>query len=203
MECHLLIDCVPALRFIGPAHRYMTYGFLPAAVLIARAVFDSQHLVLASVVLFSTFAIGMALAARRLARLESTYDLELSSLKEIGERLRDLPLDRILVLPMPLSDTLGYFSDKKFLHGWASRAWGVGPRYGIYPVMERPLDDVIAQFELEAVVIKKDYVRFDELRITSARKVTDNRAYEIYAVGAAARAIEENAPEFRAASEYA
>jgi hypothetical protein len=203
VACHLLIDSVPALRFIGPAHRYLTYGFLPTAVFIARSIFDSQRNDLASAVLFSTFAFGIALAARRLSRLESSYDLELSSLKEIGERLRDLPIDRILVLPMPLSDTLGYFSEKKFLHGWASRAWSVGPRHGIYPVMERPLDDVIAQFELEGVVIKKDYARFDELKISAARKVADNGAYEIYAVAAGRRTIEENAASLRAASEYA
>lgn len=203
IACHLLIDSVPALRFIGPAHRYLTYGFLPAAVFIARATFDSQHRAMASAVLFSTFACGLAVAARRLSRLESTYDLELSSLKDIGERLKRLPLDRILALPMPLSDTLGYFSDKQFLHGWASRAWGVGPRHGIYPVMERALDDVIVQFGLEAVVIKKDYVDFDELKISLARKVADNGAYEIYAVGAGYHLIEAPTPELRARSEYA
>jgi hypothetical protein len=201
--CHLLIDSIPALRFIGPAHRYLTYAFLPLSVVMAGVAFDSEFTATARAILLLGFVAGAALAARRLSRLQGAYALELSKMREVADCLKSLPLDRVLVLPMPLSDTLGYFSDKKFLHGWASRAWGVGPRYGIYPVMERPLDDVIEQFELELLVIKKDYVRFEELMISTARKLSDNGTYEVYAVAAGCRALDSDLAPPRARSEYA
>jgi hypothetical protein len=185
--CHLLIDTIPALRFIGPANRYLSYSFLPAGLMISRLVAGADWSAPAAALLGLALLVGVAVAVRRLLLLEKANDLDVSELRDLGQYLSRIAEDRFLVLPMPFSDALGYFSEKKFLHGWASRAWGVGPRYGIYPVIERPLDEIIREFDLEAIIIRKGYVRFEELQVSNAYKIAERGSFEVYRVASAAK----------------
>jgi hypothetical protein len=182
---HLTIDTVPSWRFVGPAHRYLSYGLVPLAVLIAGALPIAPLML--RVVLGGSLVIGVALGQRRLASLTAGTERAASELRDLGARLGATSLRRLLVLPIHLSDPVGYLTGKAMLHGWASRAWGVGPRYGIYPVLERPLDDVVATFGLDGLVLRKDYVRVEELAVTGARLVIETPAFAVYAVGEASR----------------
>jgi hypothetical protein len=185
VAAHLTVDTVAAWRFVGPAHRYLSYGLLPLAVLVAAAL-PMAPLALRAVLGASLLA-GVALGQRRLAALTAGTQRAAAELRELGARLSATTLGRLLVLPIHLSDPVGYLTGKAMLHGWASRAWGVGPRYGIYPVMERPLDDIVATFGLDGLVLRKDYVRVEELALTRARLVIDTPAFAVYAVGEASR----------------
>jgi len=183
VAAHLSVDTIAGLRFVGPAHRYLSYGLVPLAVLIATALPVAPTTL--RVVLAASLLAGIALGHRRLAALTAGTERVASELRHLGARLGATPLRRLLVLPMHLSDPVGYLTGKAMLHGWASRAWGVGPRYGIYPVLERPLDDVVATFGLDGLVLRKDYVRVEELAVSGARLVIDTPAFAVYAVGEA------------------
>ncbi len=185
VAAHLTIDTVAALRFVGPAHRYLSYGLVPLGVLIATALPVAP--VALGVVLAASLVAGVALGHRRLVALTTGAKGAASELRDLGARLAATPLRRLLVLPIHLSDAVGYLTGKAMLHGWASRAWGVGPRYGIYPVIERPLDEIVTTFGLDGLVLRKDYVRVEELALARTRLVVDTPAFAVYAVGEAAR----------------
>ena len=182
---HLTIDTVAALRFVGPAHRYLSYGLVPLAALIAPALAVAPGTL--RVVLAASLLAGVALGHRRLMAVTGGADRAASDLRDLGVRLGATPLRRLLVLPIHLSDPIGYLTGMAMLHGWASRAWAVGPRYGIYPVMERPLDEIVATFGLDGLVLRKDYVRVEELALARTRLVIDTPAFAVYAVGEGAR----------------
>lgn len=180
LGCHLLIDSVPRLRFVGPANRYLSYGFLPAALLLWPPLAQKFAVGIVGALLLVTLLAGGALALWRQRRLGRPDPAEVREIEELGARLRDLPVERIFVLPMPLNDCLGYLSGKSFLHGWASTAWGVGPREGIYPVLERPLEKIVGRFELDALVLRRDYVEIDEFHVDGARELARVGGYTVY-----------------------
>jgi hypothetical protein len=183
LVAHLTIDTVAALRFVGPAHRYLSYALVPMSLLIA-GVPPSEPTVLHSVFLASLLG-GLALGHRRLRALTAGAEAAVAELRELGARLKATALRRLLVLPMQLSDPVGYLTGRAMLHGWASRAWGVGPRYGIYPVLKRPLEEIVAIFGLDGLILRKDYVRLEELALKRARLEFETPAFTVYAVGTA------------------
>lgn len=182
LACNVVVDSVPALRFVGPAHRYLSYGFVPAGLLVSRVLEGPKTRAAATSLLVLLLVIGMIETGRRFRLMRRAYDIDLDQLRDIAAKLAVLEVDRVFVLPAFLSDALGYLSGKKMLQGWSSRAWSVGPRYRIHPVLELPMQEVIRLFALEAIVVKKNYVFFAELGIRGASKIGENDGYEIYHV---------------------
>jgi hypothetical protein len=82
-----------------------------------------------------------------------------------------------------LSDSLGFFSGKACLHGWAAEAWAVGPEHSIYPVLGKPLRSIISEFRLDGVVLKKDFATRQELGLSDATLLEEIEGFLVYGVG--------------------
>jgi hypothetical protein len=76
------------------------------------------------------------------------------AVQECFQKIKESNYERILCLPTSLSFAAAYFTRKKIL--WADSCYAYDKMREVYPTIDRPLDEIIRNNFIDAVLIKRE-----------------------------------------------
>lgn len=163
----LATTVIPPLRVLGPGYMYLKAAVFPAAVTVALSVgprtlgFPYGLFVIAAGAM-SVVVIVFFLFYTRSKRTERTSSAP-PALARVTSRLRSSPKDGVLVLPFMYADYVCYNAGKRTL--WGGHSGDLSRFEAIFPVVRRPFDDLIREYDLHYVLLDLSYVTPARIRL--------------------------------------
>lgn len=163
------VTFVPPLRVVGPGFLYMKASVFPTAFSLALLVgapggwTSPAGLIVALSFVLSIGAITTLYVYLRRRPSERTSSTPLD-LAAMAADLRGRAGDRVLCLPTMYSDFLSYASGKKVL--WGGHSGDLSRYEALSPVIRRPLEELIDEYDLSYVVIDLAYTDPERLRLS-------------------------------------
>lgn len=154
---------IPMLRFLGEGWKYIKYAVFPSSVFIALwCVMRLYTMTWYTVSLIGCFAIissGMSIVLIVRMRKSLTMGQINQSFMEMLEFIRENNIDRIMCVPTHLCDAVVYYCDKKVLWGTHNSNYETVEEF--FPVIKKPVEYFIQTYQLQAVLINKNYFSLD------------------------------------------
>lgn len=178
---------IPPLRCLGEGNKYFKYAIVPSLVMTV-AVLNGNENALAWVLaggcaIWTAYAYIRGVRAVRGAATANTGRLT-PSLTRIFDRLKAVDGARIMCLPLHLCDLAAYHTRRPVL--WGTHGLGFKEAEPLFPVMLRPIDDFVRNYQLTHLVLDEDYVSSEELRLHGVRRIVREANYSLWAFGDAA-----------------
>ncbi len=150
---------VPPLRMFGPGYMYLKASVFPTAFTLAlalgpRAIGHPLDQIVAAGAIASMAAVIFFVAYTRRRTTERTSSAP-SELSRVTRTLSSLPKDGVLVLPYMYADFVCYHSGKKTL--WGGHSGDLSRFEAIYPVVRRPFEDLIREYDLHYALLDLSY----------------------------------------------
>jgi len=175
----LLTSFVPCFYCLGSGNLY-TYNlvtFISFYFLITTVNYSSlfNQVLMAVVIVMTATSVLKYYAGIKAKANKGCIDEALDFLKASS-------LNRILVLPFQLPDEVAYKSSKSVF--WGCHGYGFLLAEPYYPIFNRKIEDVISDWNLGAIFLRKDYfVEFIERVDMAKLYITfENEEYVVYAV---------------------
>jgi len=100
-------------------------------------------------------------------------------LVRVTARIAALPKEGVIVLPTMYADYVSYHSGKRTL--WGGHSGDLTRFEAIYPVLRRPIEELIAEYGMHYVLLDLSYVTPDRLRLDrSLAEVGRDGAFALY-----------------------
>jgi len=177
---------VPPLRIFGPGYIYLKASIFPTAFVLAlgtegRALTSPAGLLLVAATAVSAAAIAFFIVYTRRKTTERTSSLP-PGLARVTSTLARLPADGVLVLPAMYADYVCYNSGKRTL--WGGHSGDLRRFEAIFPVIRRPLDELIAEYDLHYVLLDLSYVAPPQIRLADVlREIAREDRFALYDTG--------------------
>lgn len=151
---------VRPLRVFGPGYIYLKASIFPTAFSLAlaigaRGLTSPMGLAVAAAAAMSVVAIAFFYIYVRTRTTERTSS-EPPGLAKLTSTLAELESDGVLVLPTMYADYVCYKSGKRTL--WGGHSGDLSRFEALSPRIRRPLDHLIAQYDLHYALIDLSYV---------------------------------------------
>jgi len=174
-----ILVALPNLAFLGEDYRYIEYGLIPVACLIAVSVFlTGNNLFILLFCLFSVIASLLCLRFYRKYLLDSKSLIENQDITNIYARLGDHASGKLMVFPFYRTLEVSYFTNFDFVH--LVRVEGSGAELYEMSISKFRVNYILKFKELYDVKSKRifDYAMENEL----IKKVVDFGNSELYEV---------------------
>ena len=170
----LAVRVIPALRFIGEGERYLEYAAFPSGIIVAVMVINGGQgamapwVIAGAVLLAVVGCLGPLLYVQRRVVLRDRDRSVTPELRQIFEVINRLPGEvRLGSVPLYLVSAAEYFTKARVLStdsGWAH----VTHLSEFFPVLRRPLAEIIEKYDLTHLLISERYVSLAELKMAEA-----------------------------------
>lgn len=137
-----------SLAFLGENTKYLLFATPFLAVGIALSPLNYYLLAFLAIV----SAVEIWLSFRHLER--GSGSVVTKAVQECFQKIKESNYERILCLPTSLSFAAAYFTRKKIL--WADSCYAYDKMREVYPTIDRPLDEIIRNNFIDAVLIKRE-----------------------------------------------
>lgn len=178
------VTFVKPLQVFGPGHPYMKASVMPTAFSLALVVVGTDSwrspagLLVALSFLASIGAIGVFYFYLRTRRSEHTSSTP-PELAAIAADLGRAEGNGFLCLPLMYADYAAFASGKNVL--WGGHSGDLSKLDALYPVIRRPLDELIAEYRLDYVLLDLAYTDPEQLRLTDRmRQVSRHGGFALY-----------------------
>lgn len=174
---------LPIFKNIGEGYQYLVYGVFPVSFLVAFAFLDlipdkTIAYSAVSLLIIISMYIQIFTLSRQLLNVNSFVDNEL---KEIIGLIKDLKEDRVLCLPVFKSEAIAFLGGKKVL--WGAHGSGWDDLYYFYPVIRRPIIELVRKYNIGFILLDKRFVDLDDLKIDDqVTKVFSGKNYYLLKV---------------------
>lgn len=169
----LAIRQVRAIRFLGDGERYLDYAILPAALVVASVGMagvrmpDTRALAIGGLAGVILVSLGITLYLQWAVIIK---DLDRSIKPPLWVIVRYLneaaPQGeiRLMAVPLHLTSPAHYFTPSRIL------ATDNGPAHvthlgDVFPVLRRPLGEILAEYQINHLLVNERYVTMAELRL--------------------------------------
>lgn len=162
------VTFVRPLRVFGPGYIYMKASVFPTAFSLAlvtsgpEAWRSAPAIIIGLSFLLSMAAIAVFYTYLRTRRSEHTSSTP-PDLAKVASELATLGGDGILCLPSMYADFVSFASGKKVL--WGGHSGDLSNFEAVFPVIRRPLDELIEQYEIDYVLLDLAYTDPKLLRL--------------------------------------
>lgn len=180
----IAVLAIKQLRFLGEGYRYIEYATFPISILLAsylssliRYRFDFFYVFIffCVLVLIGTILLQIKTVLRDRNRTIDKAKWEIINfLKKMGKDVR------LGVFPIQLGDAMMYFIDGKVLT--SDSLVGLEKLVDIFPVVRKPMRDIIARYNLNYIFFDKQYVSLEELNLKEYKIVKDMNDYVLIKV---------------------
>jgi len=179
------VTFVRPLKVFGPGHPYMKASVMPTAFSLALVVSGDEGwrspagAIIAFSFLLSFAAIAVFYGYLRTRTSEHTSstppDLEAAA-ADLGRAIGD----GVLCLPPMYADYVTFTSRKKVL--WGGHSGDLSKFEAVYPVIRRPLDELIDEYRLDYVLLDLAYTDPEQLRLAGhLRPISRHGTFALYA----------------------
>ncbi len=169
---------VKPIQFLGEGTKYIAYGMFPAAIVLASY---GAHMFYA----VNNIVPLMIIAALILASLVQAYYLQnriivndtsrtiTPALRRVMDFLQGIKDEvRLATIPFSLADGVAYFVGCQILSSDSGHVLGNSEDYlDFYPVLRRPLPEILKKHNINYLLINKNYVTLEELRLGNPEAV--------------------------------
>lgn len=173
----LVILALKPLRFLGEGQRYIEYCVFPLAIVLGS--YASSALIVYGVTFLLIFFIGVLIVITTIIFIQKKTILQDTS-RTITKGLwgiisylneTDRKNVRIAVFPFQMGDAMMYFLRGKVLT--SDSVVGLIKFKDIFPIIKKPLIEIIKRYRLNYILFQKDYVTLKELRLKNYVIVKD------------------------------
>lgn len=164
---------IKPFQFLGEGMKYLVYAALPSSFLISVTAFDlfinrgnpNLLLFIISMVLLSLLQI-IFLQNKGVIR-DNTRTIT-PSLRQIMDFLQKQPTEaRLATIPFSLSDAVAYFTKSNILSSDSAYVLAHNPDYlDYYPVLKKPLEEILNKHKINFLLVDKNYVGLQELNLS-------------------------------------
>jgi len=178
----IIIRQIRFFEFIGEGERYQDSGIFPSALVTAQL---SLYLisrgytaeVLTGLIFLWTISLGMSLYLQ----WEVVYkDNDRSIKKELWEvfhLIDEQPGEvRLMSVPLLLADSAMYFSKAKVLSTDSSIAH-LKHYDDFFPVLKKPLNQILKQYSITHLLVNSDYVKLEELNLNQRYQILHSEKF--------------------------
>ncbi|MDD4979707.1 MAG: hypothetical protein PHC54_00345 [Candidatus Omnitrophica bacterium] len=167
-------------QFLGEGIKYLVYAVLPASFIISITVFDLfTHKGNAFLLIFIICLLPLSLAQIILLQNKAVIKDITRSVTPALRKMMDF-LDeqstqvKLATIPFSLSDCVAYFTKSDILSSDSAYVLGNNPDYlDYYPVLRRPLEEILNKHKINYLLIDKNYVSLGELNLTATNVVLE------------------------------
>ena len=165
----LVITWYRPLRFLGEGERYMEYGAFPTAIVSAVVIGEFllsgfNPFLLLLVVVTGALSLRSVLRWQRLAATSQQLALT-PALREVIQLLDQRPEEvRFACIPTWPSEPVAYFTSSKVL--WHDNGLALHRLVDYFPVLRRPLPEILSEYDINYFLVHEDYVTVSELGLT-------------------------------------
>lgn len=164
---------VRLFQFLGEGMKYLVYAVLPASFIIAivtsRLLLKNNNALpfffITGVLLLSL--IQIFLLQNKAVIKDVTRSITPALRKMMGFLENDPAEVRLATIPFSLSDSIAYFTKSNILSSDSAYVLGHNPDYiDYYPVLRRPLEEILNKHKITYLLIDKNYVTIPELNLS-------------------------------------
>jgi hypothetical protein len=182
------------LRILGPGFHYMKASVFPTAYALAVTVnIQEGAFSLVGLVLLLSFLASFAALAyfyRVMNRRTTEHTAQTPpDLAEASMYLRSMPGRNVLVLPTMYADYVAYAAGKAVV--WGGHSGDLTRLEEYYPVVRKPIDYFVRQYEVNYLLLDNAYVAPERLDVPDASVLARFGSFGVYSaegVGAPSRA---------------
>jgi len=166
---------VPALRCLGEGTKYVKYAKPFSLLLTALLFMEHASVFLVGIIILCalTELVYYAAVCRFLSK--STVDTLDSETVKVIEILKADENARTLCLPLHLADMLAYYSRRPVL--WGTHVYTFRDVQPFFPRILEPLDFFVKKYHLTYILLKKEYVMPEKLRLENLEVVFEGKIY--------------------------
>ncbi len=182
----LLTAYFKPVRFLGEGFKYLKLAVFPTAYVSAGYFFTYQsNLFNYSLIFLTALSVAFTIflysytTDKTKGNVTTTITPELM---EIVNFVETLPGERILCLPILISEVVAYYTRKRVL--WGGHGYGFNMLEGFYPVLTRPLELFIFEYGISYVLLDGSYVQVDIFKLKKGlvKKLYENGPYQLFEV---------------------
>lgn len=173
----VLVRQIKALEFIGEGERYLEYSAFPTAIVCSVIFlngFNSEYKWLFAAAFLTVGLLGSFLPALFIQDKVVAKDTQRSvrpALSRIFKFLNTRQEEvRLMTIPLYLADAAMYFTKAKVLSTDSSIAHVVNyPDF--FPVLKKPLGEIMRRYNINYLLINENYVKLSELALEEKKVV--------------------------------
>lgn len=161
-------------QFLGEGMKYLMYAGLPASFIISTAVFEfavkrGSVAFLACAVLVMLISLLQIFFIQNKAIVNDSARTITPALRKIMDFLQIQPQEvRLATIPFSLSDAVAYFTKSNVLSSDSAYVLGNNADYlDFYPVLRKPLEQILNRHNINYLLIDKNYVNIEELKLSA------------------------------------
>jgi len=181
------VTFVKPLKVFGPGHPYMKASVMPTAFSLALVVsgedgwrsFAGAMIGLSFLLSFAAIAVFYGYLRTRTSEHTSSTPPDLEA---TAADLAGASGEGVLCLPSMYADFVSFASRKKVL--WGGHSGDLSKFEAVYPVIRRPLEDLIDEYRLDYVLLDLAYTDPEQLRLTARlRPISRHGTFALYETG--------------------
>jgi hypothetical protein len=175
-----IILLIKQLRFLGEGNRYLEYCIVPLSIIIASYIPSLIHMYgltfeITAVLLLLIFLVGniyiqikVILKDRMRSITPELWDC-ISVINKYGKGAR------VAMFPLQFGDALTYFTNGKVLTTYNNE--GLAFIEDIYPIVKKPMKDIIKKFNINFILFHENYVTLKELKLTKYKIAVNKNGF--------------------------
>lgn len=167
-------------QFLGEGIKYLVYAGLPASFIISITTFDlfinrGNTVLLIFIICILFLSLIQIFLLQNKAVINDITRSVTPALRRIMDFLqRQSSQINLATIPFSLSDCIAYFTKSNILSSDSAYVLGNNPDYlDYYPVLRRPLEEILNKHNINYLLIDKNYVNLDELKLSRIKVVLE------------------------------
>lgn len=174
----ILTTFVPLFRCFGLGIQYMKYSNAPSYVLASGILYlepNRANMILMAVCLILSLR-SYYYNCKTLRPTKSGYSGAFDSdMKEVILNIRSIPSIKLFCLPFHIADLVAYHAKRPVL--WGTHGYGFKNVQEIFPVLQKPINEIIKKHSVTHVLLEKNYCTLRDLVLSNNIIVFENNKY--------------------------
>ena len=164
---------IKPFQFLGEGMKYLAYAALPSSFIISVTAFDllinrGNPSLLFLIICIAFLSLLQILFLQNKGVIKDNTRTITASLRQVMDFLQKQPAEvRLATIPFSLSDAAAYFTKSNILSSDSAYVLAHNPDYlDYYPVLRKPLEEILNKHNMNFLLIDKNYVGLKELNLS-------------------------------------
>lgn len=164
---------IKPFQFLGEGMKYLMYAGLPSSFILSIITFDlvtrkGNLIFLFLIICIMLITLFQIFFIQNRGIINDRTRTVTSSLRRIMNFLQSQSKEvRLATIPFSLADAVAYFTKSNILSSDSAHVLASNPDYlDYYPVLRRPLEEILNKHNINYLLIDRNYVNLEELKLS-------------------------------------